>query len=290
MQYRHSFHAGNFADVHKHIALLQLIGALQKKAKGFQFLDTHAGEGLYDLAGPEARRSAESDAGIARLEQRLAPVSGGVHNAIRHYMDAVQRIRRAYGNARHLFPGSPLLAAAQLREADLAVCVESQPQVARALQRSFEHGAALLASVPRVLTGDGYHEVSSQLPPPLRRGLTLIDPPYESADEERHLTEALSAGLERFETGVFAIWYPIKKRHDSDLWLARVMRGVERPALAAELCLSPPDHAAGLNGSGMLVVNPPWQFDSDAAQWQAELHELLGGSAGGTVRWLVHEQ
>ena len=287
MQYRHSFHAGNFADVHKHIALLQLVEALQKKAKGFQYLETHAGEGLYDLRGPDARHSAESDAGIRRLEQQLAHHPDRSHPAIGHYVEIVERIRR--GHAGHVYPGSPMLVAAQLRDADQAICVESQPQVARALQRNFEHSAALFALTPRVVSGDGYHEIRRHLPPPSRRGLVLIDPPYESADEEQRIASALAAGLERFETGVFAVWYPIKKQYDTDLWLARVTRGIGRPTLAAEMCVSAPDHAAGLNGSGMLVVNPPWQFDSDAGEWQDALHHLLGGSAGSTVRWLVHE-
>ncbi len=289
MRYRHSFHAGNFADVHKHIALLQLIEALQKKAKGFLFLDTHAGEGLYDLTEPDARQSGESNAGIRRLETTLdgAP---DAHPAIRHYMEMVDRIRRAHGNSRQLYPGSPLLAATQLREADQAICVEAQPQSARALQRAFERSATLLAMQVRVIAGDGYHEVKSYLPPALRRGLVLIDPPYEAADEEQQIATVLAAGLERFETGVFAVWYPIKKQHDTDLWLARITRGIERPTLVVELCVSAPDHAAGLNGSGMLVVNPPWQFDSDAAAWQEQLHQLLGGNSGSTTRWLVHEQ
>ncbi|HTQ36615.1 MAG TPA: 23S rRNA (adenine(2030)-N(6))-methyltransferase RlmJ [Steroidobacteraceae bacterium] len=290
MQYRHGFHAGNFADVHKHIALLQLIGALQRKAKGFLCLETHAGEGLYDLAAADARQGAESDAGILRLQRQLAQSSAAIHPAIKHYMDAVRRIREHCGEALRLYPGSPLLAAAQLREADQEVCVEAQPQAARALQRAFDRTAALLATAPRVVTGDGYQQLRSLLPPPSRRGLVLVDPPYESADEEQQVAAALAAGLARFETGVFAVWYPIKKQHDSDLWLARVTRGIERPTLAAELCTAAPDHAAGLNGSGLLVVNPPWQFDSEAARWQAGLHELLGGTGGSTVRWLVHEQ
>lgn len=285
MQYRHSFHAGNFADVHKHIALLQLIEALQKKAKGFLYLETHAGEGLYDLGGADARHSAESDAGIGRLERQLAASGDRTSPAISHYLEAVKRI----AGANAWYPGSPLLVGSRLRNADQAICVESQPQIARALQRAFDRHGALLACVPRVIIGDGYHEVRSQLPPPSRRGLIFIDPPYESADEEHRIAAALAAGLQRFETGVFAVWYPIKKQYDTDLWLARLTRGIERPTLAAELCISAPDHAAALNGSGMLVVNPPWQFDADAGQWQAALHELLGGSAGSTVRWLVNE-
>jgi len=287
MQYRHSFHAGNFADVHKHIALLQLIGALRRKAKGFLYLDTHAGEGLYDLGGAEARQGAQSESGIRRLEQQLARTTRPVHPAIRNYLDAVESVREAHG--RQYLPGSPLLAAAALREADQAICVETQPQAARALQRVFERSAALLRVTPHVITGDGYHEIASALPPPSRRGLTLIDPPYEAPDEERRIAVALEAGLARFETGVFAVWYPIKKQHDCDLWLARLTRGIQRPALATELCISAPDHAAGLNGSGLLVVNPPWHFADDTRAWQSELHELLGGSSGSAVRWLVHE-
>jgi len=287
MQYRHSFHAGNFADVHKHIALLQLVAALQKKAKGFLYLETHAGEGLYDLGGVDARHSAESDAGIRRLEQQSINAPDRECPAIRQYLDTVHRIAGAPAN--HCYPGSPLLVASHLRHADQSICVESQPQIARALQRAFERTAAQLAVMPRVIIGDGYHEVRSQLPPSSRRGLIFIDPPYESAEEEHHIAAALNAGLERFETGVFAVWYPIKKQYDTDLWLARITRGIGRPTLTAELCISAPDHAAGLNGSGMLIVNPPWQFDVDALQWQPVLHELLGGSGGTTVRWLVNE-
>src|SRR5689334_23265282 len=146
MQYRHSFHAGNFADVHKHIALLQLIESLRRKAKGFLFLDTHAGEGLYDLTDADARHSAESEHGIRRLEAAVARHSSGRQPAIRLYLDTVEHIRRAHGNARHLYPASPLLAASRLRDVDQAICVEAQPQVARALQRTFERSATLLAT------------------------------------------------------------------------------------------------------------------------------------------------
>lgn len=287
MQYKHAFHAGNFADVHKHITLLQLISALQKKAKGFAFLDTHAGEGLYDLGGADARHSGESAQGIAQLERAVSS-SADTASAIRDYIDTIASIRRAQGNAR-LYPGSPLLAAAALREVDQCTCVESQASTARALQRAIEHGSGLIRATPRIIHGDGYHEVKSQLPPPLRRGLILIDPPYESADEEKQIAAAIQAGLERFETGVFTLWYPIKRQHDADLFLSRLLRGVQRPALTAELCLHVADHGAGLNGSGMLIVNPPWQFDQEAQGWQDELHTLLGGNGGATVKWLINE-
>jgi 23S rRNA (adenine2030-N6)-methyltransferase len=287
MQYRHVFHAGNFADVHKHITLLQLLESLKKKAKGFLYLDTHAGEGIYDLSGADARHSAESEAGFGRLQGALSgSTRSSTHAAIRHYLEAVAHVRDASGNP-HLYPGSPLLTALALRDVDAAICVESEAPIARALQRAL---AQLHASVtPRVLISDGYHEVKVQLPPPSRRGLILIDPPYETPDEERHLAAALAEGLTRFETGTFAVWYPIKQRHDTDLWLARVIRGIARPTLAAEFCLHAPDHGAGLNGSGMLVVNPPWQFDTDTRAWQTQLEGLLDAGGGSRVRWLVRE-
>lgn len=287
MQYRHVFHAGNFADVHKHIALLQLLVTLKNKAKGFLYFDSHAGEGLYDLGSRDARHSAEGESGILRLESAAA--ADAPPPVIRQYLAAVQGIRQVAGHGRMLYPGSPLLAAATLRGVDTMLCVESQAPVSRALQRALATGVPAAAIRPRVIHGDGYRELRAHLPPASRRGLILIDPPYEAADEERQITTALHEGLERFETGVFAIWYPIKKRHDSDLWLARVMRGITRPALAAEFCLHAPDHTAGLNGSGMLVVNPPWRFDADAAAWQPVLERLLGAGGGSRVHWLVRE-
>lgn len=285
MNYRHAFHAGNFADVHKHIAVLALIAALQKKPKGFLFLDTHGGEGLYDLAGHDARHSAESSAGIAQLESRLAQSASPCHPAIRGYLDRIESLRRAHGGSPHLYPGSPLLAASALRDVDSLIAVESQAAISRALQRALDAAPATAAST-RVIHGDGYQQLKALLPPASRRGLIVIDPPYESSDEEQRIATGLAAALLRFSTGVYALWYPIKKRHDTDLWLARITRGIDCPQLVIELCLRPPDNAAGLNGSGMLILNPPWQFDEDAGRWQPEVLALLGGTGGSAVRWL----
>jgi 23S rRNA (adenine2030-N6)-methyltransferase len=286
MRYRHVFHAGNFADVHKHIALLQLLEAMKKKEKGFHFIDTHAGEGLYDLAGPDARHSAESEAGIFRLERAIAAAPETIHPAIRLYLDAIGRVRQEHGNPR-LYPGSPRLAAGALRAADSVAFVEMDPATSRALQRALESGDAP-PKLP-VLQGDGYRIIMAHLPPPTRRGLVFIDPPYETREEEQHVAIALAAGLARFETGVFALWYPIKKQRDADLMLARITRGITRPTLAAEFCLHEPDHAAGLNGSGLLVVNPPWDFVTGTSAWQVQLEQLLGARGGSRVYWLVRE-
>lgn len=283
MQYRHSFHAGNFADVHKHIVLLALIHSLQKKAKGFLYVDTHAGSGHYDLGSSDARKSGESASGIAAL-QGTAPEAAAIGN----YLKVLEQLRAVDGSHTH-YPGSPLLACAALREADQAILIESQAHLARALQRAAEQFRPLLPLTPRVIAADGYGQLKALLPPKQRRGLILIDPPYEASDEEDQIAVALHDALERFETGVYALWYPVKKQHDCDLWLARIMRGIERPALAMELCLREPDSNAGLNGSGMLIINPPWQFDIEAGRWQPELLHLLGGAGPSTVRWLNHE-
>ena len=161
------------------------------------------------------------------------------------------------------------------------------PASSRALQRALESGDA--APKLPVLNGDGYRIIMAHLPPPTRRGLVFIDPPYESREEEQHVATALAGGLARFETGVFAIWYPIKKQRDADLMLARITRGIIRPAIAAEFCLHEPDHAAGLNGSGLLVVNPPWGFVTGTSAWQVQLEQLLGARGGSRVHWLVRE-
>lgn len=288
MQYRHSFHAGNFADVHKHIALLALIGALQKKAKGFLFLDTHAGEGLYNLDSLDSRRSAESEAGVTRLEAARQG-AGTLASPIGDYLERLTTLRKRLGVSASMYPGSPLLAATCLREVDQCVFVETLSQQARALQRVFDQPALQVRAATRVVTGDGYQQLKALMPPVQRRGLVLIDPPYENTDEEKQIAAAFGEALTRFETGVYALWYPIKKQHDTDLWLARITRGIEQPVVVIEMCVTEPDSAVGLNGSGMLVINPPWQFDTDAAAWQPQLHDLLAGKSGTRVQWLVGE-
>ena len=288
MQYRHSFHAGNFADVHKHVALLALVEALQRKAKGFLYLDTHAGGGLYDLRGEQARRGGEADSGVARVAAADAPPPRTPELAA--YLAALARLRASTGAA--TYPGSPLLAAGALRDVDRATCVEFIAQEARHLSRALDAIAGLTHGKVRVETGDGYAALAAQLPPKERRALVLIDPPYESADEFARLADALPEALRRFDSGVYVIWFPVKRQRDTDLWLAKMTRVLEQPTLAAQLWLHPRDTAVGLNGSGLLIVNPPWQADVRLSLWQEELRERLGGDAGSgsDVKWLVHER
>jgi 23S rRNA (adenine2030-N6)-methyltransferase len=281
MKYRHSFHAGNFADVHKHVTLLSLLAALKKKDKGLFFLDTHAGRGCYDLSTP----TAEAAAGIGRFLAAAHEVP-----ELKEYAQRLGEFRTQPGQ-RYGYPGSPLVAALALRPQDRAVFVELQGSESHALEQ------ALSAAVPargaggglRVERGDGFERLRALLPPPERRGLTFIDPPYEETREDfAHLTAALAEALRRFPTGVFAAWYPIKEQRSSAAWLAGCARTLTAPALVSELWLYPRDSRVGLNGSGLLIVNPPWLVRERMQVWLPALEACLapGAGAGTAVRML----
>jgi 23S rRNA (adenine2030-N6)-methyltransferase len=291
MKYRHSFHAGNFADVHKHVTLLALLASLKRKAKGFLYFDTHAGRGGYDLSGG----SAEAAAGIGRL--LASELRAG---ELRHYAALLARLRAARGSG-HFYPGSPLIARAELRPQDRAVFVEWQGAEAQALQVAIRDVGDAIADAgeasaaqprgprARVEHGDGLKLLRAALPPPERRALIFIDPPFEETRAEfAQVTAAVADGLRRFATGVFVLWYPIKQQRVTAAWLADFSRAVAAPTLAAELWLYPRDSRVALNGSGLLIANPPWQIEERMRVWLPELAAALGaGAAGGTqVRML----
>lgn len=274
MKYRHSFHAGNFADVHKHVTVLALLAALKRKEKGFLYLDTHAGRGSYDLSSP----SAEALAGIGRFASRP-------HTApeLTAYAGLLARFRAAAAQ-RHRYPGSPLIAALELREQDRAVVIECLAAEARSLEDSLADAAGARVHVER---GDGFERLRAFLPPPERRALTFIDPPYEeTAQDFARVGAALSEGLRRFPTGVFAAWYPVKEERSTAAWLAHLTRALAAPALVSELWLYPRDSRVGLNGSGLLIVNPPYLTLERTQVWLAELQLCLapGPGAGASVR------
>jgi 23S rRNA (adenine2030-N6)-methyltransferase len=291
LKYRHAFHAGNFADVHKHVTLLALLRLLVRKDKGMLLLDTHAGRGLYDLGGAEARKSDESEAGIERL---LDSASAAATPEIGDYLAVVRGLRKSR-NARDAYPGSPLIALAALRPQDRIVLIESQPEEHAALRsalRSAAGAAAASAKDVSMLTiecDDGFVRLAAWLPPLERRALVLIDPPYEDTSGDfRAVEQAAKEGLRRLANAVIAIWYPIKHRKDTDAWRQRLVAalprqagGVATPACALELWVHPPDNRVGLNGSGMLVINPPFQFAERAAAWLPVLHAALDPTRGG---------
>jgi 23S rRNA (adenine2030-N6)-methyltransferase len=284
LKYRHEYHAGNFADVHKHVTLLALLGALRRKDKGFFYLETHAGRGAYDLSGPPG----ESASGIGRLEARYrAPATEPPAEEIRHYLERVGLLRRERSEPR-LYPGSPLLAASELRPVDRAVLIEQVPAEARALERALSAQAEGSARPDpahiNVETGDGFERLRAWLPPRERRGLTFIDPPYEESRQDFERTRhAAAEALRRFHTGVVAIWYPIKDRRDSEAWHAALAAELDCGLLAAELALYPPDSRVALNGSGMLILNPPYQLAGRITVWLPQLHASLDQGHGGGV-------
>jgi len=285
VKYRHAYHAGNFADVHKHVTLLALLAALKRKDKGFFYLETHAGRGAYDLSGP----AGESGGGIGRFEAQPglpAPWRTGAPE-LRIYSERVQLLRRERGAPR-LYPGSPLLAASELRPADRAVWIELSPPEARALERALPHSGAETLQL-RVETGDGFERMRAWLPPRERRGLTFIDPPYEESRQDfERARRAAAEALRRFHTGVVAVWYPIKDERDTTAWLAAIAAELDCALLAAELSLYPRDSRVALNGSGMLILNPPYQLAERMDVWLPQLHACLdlGHGGGASVRWL----
>ncbi|NBU24478.1 MAG: 23S rRNA (adenine(2030)-N(6))-methyltransferase RlmJ [Gammaproteobacteria bacterium] len=303
MKYRHAFHAGNFADVHKHVTLNALLRALARKDKGFLLLDTHAGRGGYDLSSSEAHRGHEAEHGIERLID-VTPPAAGWPAEISDYLTAVQTLRRERHD-RAAYPGSPLLALLALRAQDRAVFIESQPGEHAALREAVSEFAryapASLAAPRRAAVdratlecADGYGRIAAWLPPIERRALVLIDPPYEDAvGDQRALAQALDTVLARLPSAVVAVWYPIKDQRATDAWIQRLTARLPAPPDAAtmpwlvgELCVHPPDSRVGLNGSGMLVLNPPWRIAERMREWLPVLHHALDplGRGGWTVR------
>jgi 23S rRNA (adenine2030-N6)-methyltransferase len=281
MKYRHSFHAGNFADVHKHITLLALIEALGRKDKGFLYVDTHAGRGLYPLAGDGGAHESRQGIGALKEAPDLAP-------EIAHYLAMVSAVRLEAGEAQ-LYPGSAVLAARALRSQDRGVCFEVQSPEWRALERALAPYARMRAEC-----ADGLKGLTSVLPPAERRALVLIDPPYEdpSADAQSALV-AVQEILRRLNNSVIALWYPIKDERALAPWLERLRQALATtPCLISELWLHPRDSRVALNGSGLVLINPPYQFDGRIAQWLPQLAQALqvGSEGGSASRWLVHER
>ena len=273
MNYRHAYHAGNFGDVVKHAVLALLIERLKEKPAPFAVLDSHAGVGRYDLAGPEASKTGEWRHGIARIIDDPSPL-------LAPYLDAV---RRAGWPQR--YPGSPRLARALLRPHDRLVLCELHPIDAAALKREFR-GDAQVAVHHR----DAWEALGALLPPKQRRGLVLVDPAFEATDEQARLVAALKAAHRRWPSGVYAAWYPIKHRAPADALLGEMAASGIRRQLALELTVHDTLPAERLNGCGMLLLNPPWELDATMAEVLPLLQRGLSQSGGATrCEWLVGE-
>lgn len=276
MNYRHAFHAGNFADVIKHIALARILTYLHEKPAAFRVIDTHAGAGLYDLTGNEAERGGEWRTGIARLMQ--ARLSERVMMLVAPYLDIV----RAFNPHRDLtaYPGSPLVTRALLRPQDRLVACELEPNTRRQLINALYNDQQA-----RVVDLDGWTALPAFVPPNERRGLVLIDPPFESRDEFTRLADGFSAAHAKWPTGIFLLWYPGKDRRATDSLADHVARvanagSSDARCLRVEFSVGPQTEDSGLMSAGLLIVNPPWTL---ADELRAVLHELekplgLGGA------------
>jgi 23S rRNA (adenine2030-N6)-methyltransferase len=270
MNYKHIYHAGNFADVAKHVALLYCLKALCRKEAPFFVLDTHAGRGYYDLQAAEAAKSGEAERGIQRLIAAAAD-----SEPLKEYLAAI-RARRGKRLAR--YPGSPVLIAQCLRPQDRALFVELMPAEARSIERELESAGRISTEID-----DGYALLKARLPPPERRGLVLIDPPYESLDEFKALLQAFGDAYKRWPTGTFLIWYPIRSAEQRSLVHARFEALNIPKMLIAEMAVHPDDAGIGLAGSGMLIVNPPFGADDFLREAYGAVQQRLAAPGAGYV-------
>jgi 23S rRNA (adenine2030-N6)-methyltransferase len=275
MNYRHAFHAGNFADVVKHAVLTRLLVHLCGKPAAYRVIDTHAGAGLYDLAGPEAARSGEWRNGIERL---LGAGRGETLRALLDpYLDAVA-VHNPTGRLTR-YPGSPALVRAFLRAQDRLVACELEPNAAASLKRNFAKDRCV-----KVLAIDGWTALNAHVPPKERRGLVLIDPPFESSGDFARLAHGLEAAHHKWANGIYLMWYPIKARDEPDALARRLRRSGIGKILRAEVSIAARPDPSRLTGCGLMVVNPPWTLESELQAALPELAAVLAGAERGSSR------
>jgi 23S rRNA (adenine2030-N6)-methyltransferase len=323
MNYRHAFHAGNFADVVKHVVLARILVHLRGKPAAFRVIDTHAGAGVYDLAGGEASRSGEWRAGIGRL--LTAPIGPAVQALLKPYLDVVASLNSAPAasivpaqagtqgddsgqNQRSLdhgvrgneqvadaspgmestltiYPGSPVLARAFLRPQDRLVACELEPKAYALL-------AHHLARDRRVKTVaiDGWMALNAYVPPSERRGIVIVDPPFEEAQDFTRLAHGLEAAHRKWANGIYLLWYPIKGRQDADALARRLKRSGIARILRAELAVDATPAQGPLGGCGLIVLNPPWTLENELAAILPELVKVLGSrNSNYRLDWIAGE-
>jgi 23S rRNA (adenine2030-N6)-methyltransferase len=317
MNYRHAYHAGNFADVFKHVILVRILVHLREKPAPFRVIDTHAGAGLYDLSGDDANRTGEWRDGIGRLAgaSLAATVEAAAAELIAPYRAAC-RDAEAQWPAQRLYPGSPVIAARLLRPRDRLIASELEPAAAAALARNLRSKAAprewgprgardamplaVPGAVPaldgspaargaagkapaeqaKILRMDGWTALNAYVPPKERRGLVLIDPPYERLDDFARLAAGVTAAHRKWPSGIYMLWYPVKSREGPD-HLARALRCVAPDKrLRAEIAIAAAESHSGLSACGAIVLNPPWKLAAELGIILPALCDVLGRDAG----------
>ncbi|SEP57562.1 23S rRNA (adenine(2030)-N(6))-methyltransferase RlmJ [Basfia succiniciproducens] len=280
LSYRHSFHAGNHADVVKHIVEMLIIENLTQKEKGFYYLDTHSGVGRYRLFSQESEKTAEFEEGIARLWHR-----DDLPEEVQRYVDLIKKLNYG-GKELRYYAGSPLIAAQMLRPQDRGLLVELHPTDFPLLRNNFKEFKNII-----VKRDDGFQQVKATLPPKERRGLVLMDPPYEMKEDYDLVVNAIVEGYKRFATGIYAVWYPVVLRQQSK----RIVKGLEasgiRKILQIELAVRPDSEQRGMTASGMIVINPPWQLEAQMKKILPYLTNVLvpEGTGSWSVNWIAPE-
>ena len=282
MNYRHAYHAGNFADVAKHVILTRIVEYLKLKDKAFRVIDTHAGIGFYNLDSGEAARTGEWQDGIAKVldAEMPAPVSA----LLAPWLNAVRSVNS--GKALRKYPGSPKLLRMLLRKNDRLSAIELHPEDARQLARQFEGDFQT-----RVIELDGWLALGAHVPPKEKRGLVMVDPPFEEAHEFARLFQGLVTAYERWPGGIYALWYPIKDRKTVASFLKSLQASGISKILNTELYIRGPSPEPRLDGSGMIIVNPPYTLADELRLIFPELARLMQQDMGGfwRVDWINGE-
>lgn len=282
MNYRHAFHAGNFADVLKHAVLALAIERLKHKPAPFRVIDTHAGIGVYDLEADEAQRTGEWREGIGRLlGSEAVAIPHAVAPLLAPYLDAVRAFNP--GSALDCYPGSPAIARHLLRRDDRMIVNELHPDDSAALSRHFARDKQT-----KVLSLDGWIALKSVLPPPERRGVILIDPPFEEAGELQRLESGLVEAVRRFATGVYLLWYPIKDTKPIDRFHRRLKDLALPKMMCADLLIRAARNPDVLNGCGLVILNPPYPLHEELAVLGEFLATTLARGPGARfeVQWM----
>lgn len=282
MNYRHIYHAGNFADVLKHLVLTRIVEHLKKKDKAFRVIDTHAGTGLYDLTSVEAQKTGEWQGGIGRILGAELPEE--VNELLQPLIQAVGQVN-PQGGLRH-YPGSPFLVRSLLRKQDRLTAIELHPQDAEKLKARFAGDYQV-----RVIELDGWLAPGAQMPPKEKRGLVLIDPPFELEGEFDRLGHALVTAHQRWPGGTYALWYPVKDRRAVNAFRADLKETGIRKILDISLAIRAPSPEPRLDGTGMIIVNPPFTLEAEMKAALASIAPLMAedGVARFSVDWIAGE-
>tara|TARA_R100000365_G_C2733446_1_gene63234 strand:+ start:360 stop:1208 length:849 start_codon:yes stop_codon:yes gene_type:complete len=276
VNYRHAFHAGNFADVVKHTILSRILAYLMRKDAAFRVIDTHAGVGIYDLFGDKAERTGEWREGIGRV--MAAELLGPVAELLAPYLNAV-RAQNPDGDLRY-YPGSPFITRHMLREQDRLMALDLHPEDAEALRQNFAGDIQT-----RVTHLDGWAAMGTHLPPKEKRGLVLVDPPFEEKGEFNRMAQSLEKAHKRWPGGIYAFWYPIKEPDEVEAYVKALKKSGIPKILRLELTIRPPSTPPRLHGTGMVVVNPPFVLEEEMRILLPVLANLLSDEGRG--RWRV---